>query len=191
MSTPNGHQRRLRSLHEQMQALRTEMTGLMKQDPVDVDDFELTGAQGGVRLSALFGTQRDLIVIHNMGRKCVYCTMWADGFNGLYPHIADRAAFVVTSPDTPAVQAEFAASRGWRFPMVSHHGTSFAAGMGYQADDGSFHPGLSTFRLTDDNQIVRVSTTPMGPGDLFNPAWHMFDLLADGANDWQPKYRYG
>ena len=39
-----------------------------------------------------------------MGRGCSYCTLWADGFNGLRHHFEDRAAFVVVSPDTPEQQ---------------------------------------------------------------------------------------
>ena len=65
------------------------------------------------------------------GRGCVYCTMWADGFNGVVPHLEDRAAFVVVSPDEPHVQAEFAASRGWRFRMVAAR-SDFTGDMGYE-----------------------------------------------------------
>ena len=50
-------------------------------------------------------TKRDLIVIHNMGASCPYCTLWADGFNGIYDHLADRAAFVALQPRS-AVDAE-------------------------------------------------------------------------------------
>lgn len=63
--------------------------------------------------------------------------------------------------------------------------------MGCRGEAGGFQPGLTAFRLDDAARIVRVSTTPMGPGDLYNAAWHMFDLLADGADGWQPKFRYG
>ena len=45
-------------------------------------------------LSSLFGDRGGLIVVHNMGRDCSYCTMWADGFTGLLPHLESRAAFV-------------------------------------------------------------------------------------------------
>jgi hypothetical protein len=31
--------------------------------------------------------------------------VWADGFNGIYEHLADRAAFVLATPNTPQVQA--------------------------------------------------------------------------------------
>ena len=98
-------------------------------EPEPVRDYEFATIEGPLRLSQLFGEKRDLFVIHNMGRSCPHCTLWADGFNGLYPHIADRAAFVVASPDPPDVQRGFATNRGWRFPMVSHQGTNFAADM--------------------------------------------------------------
>ncbi len=114
----------------------------------------MASSKGPVRLSQLFGGGRDLIVIHNMGASCPYCTMWADGYNGLYAHIATRAALVVSSPDPPDVQRRFARSRGWRFPIVSHQGTTFAADMGYRSRDGGWLPGLSAFRRERD-RIVR------------------------------------
>ena len=32
----------------------------------------------------------DLVVIHNMGASCAYCTLWGDGFNGVYEHLANK-----------------------------------------------------------------------------------------------------
>ena len=52
-------------------------------------------------LSDLFGDHDELIFIHNMGKRCPYCTLWADGFNSLLHHLENRAAFVVASPDDP------------------------------------------------------------------------------------------
>jgi predicted dithiol-disulfide oxidoreductase (DUF899 family) len=54
-------------------------------EPEPMRDYEFTTAEGSLRLSQLFGTKRDLLVIHNMGRSCPNCTLWADGFNGIYP----------------------------------------------------------------------------------------------------------
>ena len=56
----------------------------------------------------LFGSMKDLFVIHNMGSGCPYCTLWADGYNGIYEHLTSRAAFVIASPDSPAAQQRFA-----------------------------------------------------------------------------------
>ncbi len=39
-------------------------------------------------------------------------------------------------------------------------------------------------------EIERITSAPFGPMDRFCGVWHMFALLADGAGDWGPKYRY-
>lgn len=159
-------------------------------EPEPVRDYEFATIEGPLRLSQLFGEKRDLFVIHNMGRSCPHCTLWADGFNGLYPHIADRAAFVVASPDPPDVQRGFATNRGWRFPMVSHQGTNFAADMGYRSATGGWLPGVSVFRR-EANRILRVADTSFEPADDFCALWHLLDLLPEGAAGWQPKFSYG
>ena len=116
---------KLAAYREQIAELRRKMREVQAAvEPEQVADYVFATPSGSRSLSDLFGDKRDLFVIHNMGTSCAYCTLWADGFNGLYPHIADRAAFVVASPDLPNVQQRFAAGRGWRFPMVSHQGTT-------------------------------------------------------------------
>jgi len=158
-------------------------------EPEPVRDYELASIEGPRRLSQLFGDKRDLFVIHNMGRSCANCTLWADGFNGIYPHIADRAAFVVSSPDPPDVQQSFATGRGWRFPMVSHQASSFAADMGYRSSSGGWLPGVSVFR-SEGTGILRVADTCFAPGDDFCTVWHLFDLLPEGAAAWRPRFAY-
>jgi predicted dithiol-disulfide oxidoreductase (DUF899 family) len=159
-------------------------------EPEPVRDYEFATVNGPVRLSQLFGAKQDLFVIHSMGRSCPHCTLWADGFNGLYAHIIDRAAFVVSSPDPPEVQQNFAAGRGWRFPMVSHQGSSFAADMGYRSATDSWLPGVSAFRR-DGDRMLRVADTRFEPTDDFCSLWHLFDLLPEGAADWRAKFNYG
>jgi predicted dithiol-disulfide oxidoreductase (DUF899 family) len=125
-----GHRARIAELRQEMRQVQATI------EPQPVADYEFQTPDGPMRLSALFGDKDDLFVIHNMGTGCSSCTMWADGFNGVYDHLADRAAFVVSSPNTPEVQRNFAAGRGWRFPMVSHQGSTFAADMGYFGEEG-------------------------------------------------------
>lgn len=180
---------RLKELRSQVMALRAEMRKTQSEiegEPV-ADHVLLTG-EGEVRLSQLFGAKKQLIVIHNMGTTCAYCTMWADGYNGIYDHLADRAAFLVVSPDAPAQQRQFAQSRGWRFPMASDPGMKFAAAMGY-VGEGRPQPGISVFERAGAG-IVRVSDTTEGPYDDFCAAWHLFDLIPEGAAGWQPKFKY-
>jgi predicted dithiol-disulfide oxidoreductase (DUF899 family) len=157
-------------------------------EPKAVENYRFATTDGPVRLSQLFGDKEYLFVIHNMGKSCPNCTMWADGFNGVLPHLENRAAFVVSSPDDPGTQRAFAATRGWRFRMVSHQGTSFAADMGYRNESG-WLPGVSVFRRVAD-RIFRVSDAPFDEGDDFCTVWHLFDLLPEGAAGWRAKFNY-
>ncbi len=182
---------RVAAYRGQIAELRTKMRAVQASiEPEAVQDYGFGTPEGKVRLSDLFGDKRDLIVILNMGSACAYCTLWADGYNGLYPHIADRAAFVVSSPDAPDVQRRFADGRGWRFPMVSHAGTGFASDMGYRGASGGYLPGVSVFRR-DGAGIVRVADTGLHPGDDFCPLWHFLDLMPEGSADWRPRFGYG
>ncbi len=176
------YRRQIADLRERMRKVRAAA------EPEEVPDYVLMNSTGSVRLSELFEGKADLIVIHNMGISCPACTMWADGFSGIYHHLANRAAFVVSSPDTPAVQKDFAAGRGWRFPMVSHASTDFAADMGY-SEKGGWLPGISVFQR-DGKRVLRISDSRFEPGDDFCSLWHIFDLLPGGPGGWRPKFRY-
>lgn len=181
---------KLAAWRKQIAELRQKMRAAQSTvQPEPVQDYEFTIPSGRICLSQLFGDKRDLIVIHNMGRSCPNCTLWADGFNGVYPHIADRAAFVVTSPDSADVQQSFAASRGWRFPMASHQGNGFAADMGYRSTSGGWLPGVSVFRR-EATGVVRVADTHFESGDDFCAVWHLFDLIPEGAAGWRAKFSY-
>lgn len=157
----------------------------------EVRDYEFLSPGGTTRLlSELFGASKDLIVVHNMGQDCPYCTLWGDGLNGLAGHISRRAPLVVSSPDDPDAQAAFARSRGWTFPMVSTKGTTFASDMGFEPNPGAYWPGVTTFVKTEEGRICRVASAMFGPGDDFCAVWPLLDLLADGANGWEPDFSY-
>src|SRR5579862_9005908 len=175
----------LGKLSAEREALNGEIEELRRSRPTEpVTDYKLHASTGEeVSLSELFGDKRDLLVIHNMGRGCSYCTLWADGFNGFTPHLEDRAAFVVISPDTPEQQRKFAEGRGWTFKMASAEGTTFVKDMGYEPNPGEVWPGVSAFKKNDDGSIVRVSRDYLGPGDVYCSVWHLFGMLADGVND--------
>ena len=182
---------------EKIAALRKDLRALQESvEPQVVEDYVLAGWDGPVRLSALFAGKRDLMVIHNMGTGCPACTMWADGFNGVYDHLASRAAFVVASPNPVEVQKRFAAGRGWRFPMVSYDGSRFAEAMGFREGGdaldeklGGWNPGVSVFRREGD-AIVRVSDAEFGPGDGFCVVYALLDMIPGTDHNWQPKLSY-
>ena len=182
----------LATAEKELLELRQKVLSLRKAaSPQTIEDYLLADTNGKeVRLSSLFGDAQDLIVIHNMGLSCPYCTLWADGFNGVYQHLQDRAALALVSPDPPEQVKQFAEGRNWRFTVLSNNGGPFTSAMGFEDDQGNPHPGMSTFHRDSSGSISRVSQAPFGPGDEFCSVWHMFDMLKDGPNAWQPKFRY-
>ena len=151
-----------------------------------VDDYIFSSfLHGTISLAELFEDKDELIVVHNMGKSCSYCTMWADGFNSVYHHIRRKAAFVVSTPDDPEVQENFAAERSWNFPVVSTKGTSFKEDMGFVVNKG-FYPGVTVFSKDDKGGIYRHASSFFGPGDDFCSVWPLFDLLPSGYEDYKP-----
>ncbi len=170
---------KLRKLEEDITASRKKMVKLLaKAGARDVEDYELKDTSGNsVKLSEMFGDKDSLILIHNMGRSCSYCTLWADGFSGVSYFIEKKAAFALTSPDEPQVQKEFAESRGWKLKTYSTAGSTFTKDMGYQDDKGYYWPGVSVFYKESDGKIKRVAKDFFGPGDFYSSPFHLFDLL--------------
>ena len=191
MSNQDALIQEMMQLEKEISKKQAQLVDLKKQAGQKVvPNYTFKGKNSAdITLSALFGDQDELIVIHNMGRGCSYCTLWADGFNGLIQHLNNRASFVVVSPDAPEVQEAFAKERGWQFKMVSAIESDFTKDLGFTWDEG-YIPGASTFKKQPDGTITRIGLTFFGPGDPFCGIWHLFDLLADGANGWEPQFTY-
>jgi predicted dithiol-disulfide oxidoreductase (DUF899 family) len=184
-------QEQIDDLEEEIVKKKGEVARLRRSMPrQEVSDFVFHSSAEDVGFSSLFEKHDELIIIHNMGKGCRYCTLWADGFNGVLNHLENRAAFAVVSPDDPQTQKSFAESRGWKFRMLSGKGNDFTNEMGFISEKGGYMPGISTFIKDDSGKIYRVAKSYFGPGDDFCGIWHIFDLLVKGANDWEPQYKY-
>lgn len=156
------------------------MSKLARMD--EVQDYVLKDKYGtDVKLSDMFGDKKELIVVHNMGRSCSYCTLWADGFSGVTYFIEKKASFVLTSPDAPEIMKDFTEGRGWKFRSYSTAGNPFTADMGYYNEKDGYWPGASVFVKSDDGKISRVSKTVFGPGDFYCSPFSFFDLLPSQA----------
>jgi predicted dithiol-disulfide oxidoreductase (DUF899 family) len=172
-------QKRLAAIGKKIGALEKQAQSIRAKAPkARVPDYELTRADGSkVKLSELFGDKSQLVLVHNMGKSCPYCTMWADGFNALWKHVTDKAAFVLVNNDEPADQARVAAARGWSFPMVSARGTSLFHDLGFADAKGDWYPGVSTLVRKRNGAIERYAAATFGPGDKFNSFFSFFELL--------------
>ena len=153
---------------------------------IPVKNYEFLKSDGhSTSLLELFGDRNELIVVQNMGKSCSYCTMWADGFSGVYDYLVSKAPFVLATPDSPEVQQSFAKERNWPFPMVSTINNRFKKDMGFEKDDYQY-PGVSTFKKEDDGSIYLVANDVFGPGDDYSSPWHFFDLLDSGVKGFNP-----
>ncbi|UUX33876.1 DUF899 family protein [Fundicoccus culcitae] len=164
--------------YEKLQKLRAQLT------PEVVENYAFKTSEGeSIHLLDMFGDFDELIVVHNMGKSCRYCTAWADGFNAVAPLVSQYVGFYLSSPDVPVVQTEFRESRGWTMPMVSVSENSFAEAMGFRDSDGDYQPGISVFVKNAQGEISRTRTAPLGESDNFGILWHLFDLLAENPID--------
>ena len=179
-------------LTDDLMKLRAKVAEVRRKIPAaEIQDYTLTGMSGEkIKLSEMFGSKNELILIHNMGRSCRYCTIWADGLNGFTKHFENRAAFVLTTPDDHETARAFGMERGWQFKMYSTEGTSFKRDMGFADEKNEPMPGLSIFKKEADGKIIHVTKDFFGPGDDYCSIWHFFDLLPTASDGWEPQYHY-
>ncbi len=180
---------RMREIQTQIDELQEELWGLRKEQPGTpiAKNYEFVHPDGSrTTLSDLFGHNEHLLVIHNMGKACNYCSLWADGFESVAPLIGDETSFVLVNGDSPEVQAEVAETRGWTFPMVSEPNTEFTQDMGMITDDGRW-PGVTAFFKQPDGTILRMNQAVFGPGDAFGSIWHFLSLRKGGSGNWEPR----
>lgn len=182
----------IESKEKELMSIKQELAALRKQHPsFTVKDYTLTNTEGEkVLLSEIFGEKNELIVIHNMGKSCSYCTLWADGFIGFTQHLENKAAFVLTSPDDFQTLSDFSKERDWTFKSVSTKGTTFKEDLGFKNKDG-FWPGVSILLRGEDGTINHYSKAAFGPGDDYCSIWSLFELLPEGSGEWGPKHSYG
>ncbi|MBL7799417.1 MAG: DUF899 family protein [Chitinophagales bacterium] len=184
-------EQQIQKRYDAIQALKEQINDLQNQrEPELVANYTFVAKTGEpISLNELFGDKDELIVIHNMGKSCSHCSLWADGFMGYTQHIEQRCAFVLVCPDAPEVHKAFAESRDWNFKSCSSAGNTFTKDMGFAEEkDGKTYnmPGFSVFKKEDD-KIYRTAKDQFGPGDFYMPLWHFFDVLPKGVNGFQPK----
>ncbi|MBX7041413.1 MAG: DUF899 family protein [Ignavibacteria bacterium] len=172
----------LSAINDEIEKLRKKRKELnAKAGAMSVSNYTLKDRDGNeVKLYDLFGDNNFLIVIHNMGKGCSYCTMWADGMKDTFREVEKKAGFVLVSPDKPEVHKAFAESRGWGFRSYSSDGSEFTYDLGYEVrkDGKSYYwPGVSVLEKRADGSVVRVTKDFFGPGDFFCNVWHFYDLL--------------
>ncbi len=176
-------------LEMKIMELTAELRQLQRDLPgEEVKDYKFDTVDGSRSLSELFAGKNKLLLIHNMGQACRYCTLWGDGINPYVAHLETAMSVVMVSKDSPEVQRNFANSRQWRMRMASHGGGEYmqdqvaANGMGNM-------PGAVVYEQLD-GKIYRKASTYFGPSDLYCSQWHFLGLAGIDIGDWTPQYSY-
>ncbi|MGH2616504.1 MAG: DUF899 family protein [Thermomicrobiales bacterium] len=177
---------------------------LTRNAPADFSD---------VHLSELFDDGHDTLIVDHLmfaaadDEPCVMCSMWADGYNAVAPHIRQQASFVVVAKAEIGKLRRWARARGWdRIRLLSSHDNSFNHDLRMESADGSQWAGVSVFtkdpsgavhhRYTVDAEFdseTRDTSLYAGEArgiDLYTPVWHLLDLLPAGRGDWYPRHEY-
>jgi len=195
--------------------LRAAELGLMQQreevaalrrglPPVPAEtDYVFASTNGDVRLSELLTRpDRSLVLYHFMYGKaqenpCPMCSMWADGWNAVTQHLADRLDFAVVSAAPVADTMQLAEARGWHnLRWLSAAENTFKTDIGGEDADGNQSPFLSVWELVEGVPHMTYSGGAHIEGehwrgvDLLSPVWHFQDLTRQGRGDWFPSLEY-
>ncbi|RLQ21810.1 DUF899 domain-containing protein [Seongchinamella sediminis] len=179
----------VRELEMQIYQLGQQLHRLRQEtEPEAVPDYPFRTLEGSTTLSQLFAGRDKLMVIHNMGQGCRYCTVWADGINPFLPHLETAMSVVLVSRDEPALQRRFANERGWRFRTASHGGGDYIREQSTEPDQDNA-PGVVCYQRRSD-RIYRLGGSSFGPGDQYCSLWPLLSLAGLGTADWTPQFSY-
>lgn len=158
---------------------------------LEVEDYSLVGAGGEkVTLSSVFGEKDELILIHNMGKKCPYCTMVGGRVQWRPQAPGEPRGPCGRLPRPPGDPGPVRPKPGVEIQAGVEPGTALARDLGFQGSNGGYRPGVSVLRKERDGTLVRVSRARFGRGDDFSSVFSFFDLLPDGVGDWRPRFTY-
>lgn len=179
----------IQALEKQLYELTTKLNGLRKENAGDeVTNYTFSTLNGDVTLLDMFGENDRLLLIHNMGQGCRYCTLWADGFNGFLPHLESAMSVFLVSKDSPELQRTFASSRNWRFRLASHGGDNYIQEQTVMEGQSNM-PGAVIYER-DGDRITRKNAAVFGPGDQFCSLWNLLGMAGLSEADWTPQYKY-
>lgn len=186
-----------------------EMSRLQRSLPWErvTKEYVFDGAKGRESLGDLFDGRSQLVVYHFMFHPddktgCPHCSLRADGFNGVIPHLNQRDVTMVVVSRAPYEKLRAYQERmGWTFKWVSSGGSDF--NYDYQA---SFTPeemasqralynftlrdplapereGHSIFFKDDAGAIFHTYSCYDRGNDKLNVHYHYLDLVPKGRDE--------
>ena len=169
--------------------------------------YTFDGAEGRQTLPQIFQGRSQLVVYHFMfdpawEAGCKSCSFWADNFNGIPVHLAQRdVTFAAISRAPLAKLAAFKARMGWGFTWLSSEGSDFNFDYGVsfrpedvQAGAAEYNyaplrlqrtelPGISVFCRDDAGAVFHTYSTYGRGVETVNGAYHFLDLVPKGRDE--------
>jgi len=169
--------------------------------------YVFDGPDGKQKLSDLFAARSQLIVYHFMfdpswEAGCPHCSFWADGFDPIVVHLAQRDVTMVAISRAPyAKLAAYEKRMGWRFRWLSSSASDFnydfsvaftpsevAAGSAEynfttQDPGDTEREGVSVFARDEAGGVFRTYSAYARGIDMLNAAYHYLDLVPKGRDE--------
>jgi len=133
---------------------------------------------------------------------CKSCSFWADGYDGIAPHLAARDVAHVTVSVAPLAKLRaYQARMGWRFKWVSSAGSDFNRDFGVSITPEEIAsrtpvynfgtlpfgveeaPGVSVFAKNAGGEIFLTYQCFTRGLDALNPAYQLLDLVPKGRDE--------
>jgi predicted dithiol-disulfide oxidoreductase (DUF899 family) len=186
---------------------RDELSRQRRELPwVEVEkSYAFDGPDGKVSLPDLFAGKSQLLVYHFMfgpdwGEGCPSCSFWADNYNGIVVHLANRDVSLVAISRAPLEKLEAYKRRmGWGFKWVSSLNNDFnrdfhvsftpeeqkTAVYNYEARGfgSSEAPGASVFAKDEAGRVFHTYSCYARGLDMLNGAYHLLDLVPKGRDE--------
>jgi predicted dithiol-disulfide oxidoreductase (DUF899 family) len=171
-------------------------------------DYVFDGAEGPVRLSALFADGKDTLLIYNfmfgpqMAAACPACTSILDGLDGSALHATQRVNLIIVARSPIDRILPFARERGWRhLRLLSSAGNTYNRDYHGENESGDQLPMMNAFRRRGERiHHAWGSELFFGPADrgqdkrhvdLIWPLWNLLDMTPEGrGTGWWPKLNY-
>jgi len=170
-------------------------------------EYIFDGVEGKQSLSDLFNDKSQLMIYHFMlgpewEEGCPSCSFWADNFNGIDIHLANRDISFLSVSRAGSQQIEIYKKRmGWNFKWVSSHNNDFNYDFGVsftpeekEANNITYNylnqpyfidelAGVSVFVKNDQGEIYHTYSTYSRGLDILNGAYNYIDLSPKGRDE--------
>ena len=189
--------------------LRDELSRQRRDLPWEAVDqnYVFEGPNGKQSLADLFAGRSQLIVYHFMfdatwAAGCPICSFWADNFNGIVDHLAQRDITMLAISKAPYDKlAAYEKRMGWSFKWMSSAENEFNRdyGVSFTPDEmtakKAFYnytmqeprkperEGISVFYKDAAGRIFHTYSAYARGIDMVNTAYHYLDLAPKGRDE--------